>query len=78
MDKKSNIKRKRDDSNSSIVESSEETLFEHIAVKKFCILHDKCSHTTDKFKVLEAMVTKHKKGKLQTLCSGQERPKCFN
>ena len=59
--KKTNKKRKRDVSDSSVVESSEESIQDHCPIKKYCILHDKCSHSTDNCKDLRAMVSKHKK-----------------
>ena len=40
-------KRKREDSNSSVVESSKESTEARHPSKKYCILHGKCSHSTD-------------------------------
>ena len=62
-DKNSSQKRKREDSDSSVAESSEKSSVEHRLVKKYCILLGECIHTTDKFKALHAMVTKHKQKK---------------
>ena len=45
--KTSRKKRKRDDSDSSVVESSEEDTQARRPIKKYCILHGKCSHSTD-------------------------------
>ena len=61
--KKSTKKRKREDSDSSIVESSEEPFVECWPDWKYCILHGKCTHSTDNCKDLCAMVNKHKKKK---------------
>ena len=47
-DKKSSRNRKRADSNSRVIESEEESCVEHNLSKKYCILHEKCSHSTDK------------------------------
>ena len=58
--KKSTKKRKREDSNSSVVESSEESTEAHRPIKKYFILHQKCSHSTDSCKDLRAMGNKHK------------------
>ena len=54
--KKSNKKSKREDSNFSVVESSEECTEAHCPSKKYCISHCKCSHTTDNCKDLCAMI----------------------
>ena len=43
-------KRKRKDSGSSVVESSEESTEAHRPSKNYCILHGKCSHSTDSCK----------------------------
>ena len=52
---------KKDDSNSSVVESCEESLIKHRpAVKKYCTLYGKYSHTADKCKDLKDLVHKHK------------------
>ena len=40
-------KRKREDFDSSVVESSEESTEARYPSKKYCILHSKCSHSTD-------------------------------
>ena len=56
-------KRKREDSNSSDVESSEESTEALYASKKYCILHSKCSDSTDSCKDLRAMVNNHKQKK---------------
>ena len=56
-------KRKRQDSNSSVVESSEERTEASRPSQKSFILHSKCSHFTDSFKDLRALVSKHKQKK---------------
>ena len=52
-------KRPREDSNSSVVESSEKCTEARHPSKKYCILHDKCSHSTDSCIDLRAMINKH-------------------
>ena len=72
-------KRKREDSDSSAVKSSEESKVERHPNKKYCILHDKYSHSTDRCKDLRAMINKHKqKKKNQDLLKEQQGAKCFN
>ena len=56
-------KRKQEDSDSSVVESSEESTKARHPNKKYCILHGKCSHSTESCKDLRAMVNKHKQKK---------------
>ena len=56
-------KRKREDSDSSVVESSDESTEARCTVRKYCILHGKCSHSTYNYKDLRAMVNKHKQKK---------------
>ena len=56
-------KRKREDSDSSIVESSEESTEARRPTRKYCILHRKCTHSTDNCNDLRAMVKKHKQKK---------------
>ena len=56
-------KRKREDSISSVVESSDESTEARSSSNKYCILHGKCSHSTDSCKDLRAKVTKHKQKK---------------
>ena len=51
-DKRSIKKRKQEDSNTSVVESSKDSSVEHKPIKKYYILHEKCSHTADKYKDL--------------------------
>ena len=59
--KKSHKKRKREDSDSSVIESSKESTEARRQIRKYCILHGKCSHSTDNCKDLRAMVKKHRK-----------------
>ena len=47
-DEKSTKKRKQEDSNSRVVGSSKDSSVEYRKIKKYCTLHRKCSHTTDK------------------------------
>ena len=56
-------KRKREDSDSSVIESSDESTEARFPTRKYCILHGKCSHSTAYYKVLRAMVVKHKQRK---------------
>ena len=42
-----------------VVESSEESTKAYRPSKKYCILHGKCSHSTESCKDLHAMVNKH-------------------
>ena len=58
-ERKSIKKRKQEDSNWS----SEFNSVEYKAIKNICILHEKCSHLTDNWKDLLAMVNKHKQKK---------------
>ena len=53
-------KRKREDFDSSIIESSEESTVELSPNRKYCILHGKFTHSTDNCKDLCAMVSKQK------------------
>ena len=53
-------------SDSSVVESSEESTEARRLNKNLCILHGKCSHSTDNCKNLRAMVSKHKQKKKKT------------
>ena len=53
-------KRKREYSDSSVVESIEESTEARHPTRKYCILHGKCSHSTDNYKDLRAMVNIHK------------------
>ena len=55
--------RKRNDSDSSVVESSKESSEELQSVEKYCILDGKCSHATNKCKNPKALPNKHKKRK---------------
>ena len=72
--KRSLKKRKREDSDSSVVESSDESTDNRRPVRKYCILHGKCSHFTDNCKDLRAMVLKYKqrKNKFQKLRKEQQ------
>ena len=75
-DKKSAKKSKQVDSDSSVMEYSQETSLKHKQVKKYCILHGKCSHTIDKCKELHAMLNKHKQKKKRiTYLRGRETRK---
>ena len=56
-------KKKRDDSDSSVVESSDESTDVRRPTRKYCILHGKCSHSTENCKDLHAMVVKRKQKK---------------
>ena len=74
-------KRKREDSDSIVVESSKESTEACHPSKKYCILHDKQSHSTDSCKDLRAMVNKHKqenKKKIQELQKEQQGAKYSN
>ena len=46
-----------------MVESSEESIEARHPIRKYCILHGKCSHSTDNYKDLRAMVNNHKQKK---------------
>ena len=61
--KKSHKKRKREDSEPNVVESSKESTEARRPTRKYCILHGKCSHSTDNYKDLRTMVIKHKQKK---------------
>ena len=50
----------REDSDSSVVESSEESTEARRLTRKYYILNRKCSHSTDDCNDLCAMVVKHK------------------
>ena len=52
-----------EDSDSSVLESSEESTDARRPIRIYCILHGKCSHSTDNCKDLRAMVNKHKQKK---------------
>ena len=54
---------KREDSDSSVVESIEESTETRRPSKTYCILHGKGSHSMDSCKDLHAMVNKHKQKK---------------
>ena len=62
-DEKSNKKRIRDNFDTSVVESGEESAVDHRQVKKYSMLQGKCSHTTGNSKDLKPLVNKHKKKK---------------
>ena len=51
---------KQEESDSSVVESSEESTVGCRTSKKYCILNGKCSHSMGNCKVLRSMVIKHK------------------
>ena len=59
-------KRKQQESDSSVVESRKESTEARWTSKKYCILHGKCSHSSDRCKNLRAMVNKHKQKKKKT------------
>ena len=61
--KHSSNKPKGEDSDSSVIESSEEYSVECKPNRKYCVLHVKCSHSTDYCKDLCAMINKHKQEK---------------
>ena len=61
--KKSHKKRKREDSDTSVVESSKESTDARRPNKKYCILHSKCSYSTNNCKALCALVNKQKQKK---------------
>ena len=79
---KSSLKKKNlDDSNSSIVESSEESTLDRWTIMKYYILHKKCIHNTYKYIDLFSLISKNKQKneeKLHIIHSGQERAKCYN
>ena len=56
-------KRKQEDSDPSVVESSEESFAGHHPKRKHYILHGKCCHSTDSCKDLRAMINKNKQKK---------------
>ena len=60
---KSTKKRKREDSDLSIVESREKFSLERLSNRKYCILHGKCNHSTDNCKDLCEMINKSKQKK---------------
>ena len=64
--KKSHKKRKKEDTNSGVVESSKESTETRRPIRQYWILHGKCSHSTDNYKDLRAMVNKHKQKKKKT------------
>ena len=68
-------KRKKEDFNSIVVESSEESTKALRPSKKYCVLHGKCSHSTDCGKEFCAMVNKRnkKRKKIQKLQKEQQR-----
>ena len=65
-------KRKIEDPDFSVVESSEESTKACSTSKKHYILHGKCSHSMDSYKDLHAMVNKRRR-KLQKLHKEQQR-----
>ena len=56
-------KRKREDSDFSVVESKKESYVERHPKSKYCILHGKRNHSTDSYWDLFAMINKHKQKK---------------
>ena len=75
---KKNQKRKREHSNSSAVEFSKESTEARRPNKKYCILDGKCSHYTDSYKDLRAMVNKHKKKKKKNFSNNGKSIKELN
>ena len=61
--KKSQKKREREESNSSAVEFSKGSTEARRPMRRYCILHGKCSHSTDNCKDLRTMVKKQKQKK---------------
>ena len=53
-------KGKGEDSYFSVIESSKELTKARRPNKKYCILHGKCSYSTDNCKDLRTMISKHK------------------
>ena len=76
--RKNHKKRKREDSDSSVVESSEESTKASRPTRKYCILHGKCSHSTDYCKYLCAMVNNHKQRKKRNFKTYGENNKEIN
>ena len=70
--KKSTKERKREDSDSSVIEPSKESTEACHLSKNYCILHGKCSHSTDTCKDLCAMVksTNRRKRKISGTMEG--------
>ena len=52
-----------EDSDSSVVESSEKSSVEHRPNRKYCILYGKCSRLMDNCKDLRVVINKHKQKK---------------
>ena len=72
---KKNIKEwKQEDSDSSVIESSNECR----PNKKYCILHSKCSYSTDNRKDLHAIVINQKQRKKKTFRTYGESNKELN
>ena len=71
-------KRKREDSDSSVVESSEESTKGRRQSKKYCILHGKCLHFTANFKDLFAMLNMHKSKKKKSFRNYRKSNKELN
>ena len=76
--KKSTKTRKREDSDSSVIESSEQSTKARRPIKKYCILHGKCSHSTDNCKDLRAMVNKQKQKRKRVSWNYGKRKKELN
>ena len=72
----SNKKRKQADTDSSVVDFSEESSMEYKPIKKYCILYGKCSYSTD----LRDTVNKHKQKKRKSIMSYETsyKEKCAN
>ena len=75
ISKKSHKKREMEDPNSSVVESSKDSIKARRTNKKYCILHGKCSHFTDNCKDQRAMFSKHKQNLFFELWKEQQEAK---
>ena len=63
-----------DDCDSSVMVSSEESSIDYkLVAKNNCVLHEKCSHTTDNCKDLGSMNNKHKKKRKTSKCIHRAR-----
>ena len=71
-------KRSRAGFDSRFIESSEESAVECSPVKKYCILHGKCSYSTNNCKDLHAMVEVHKQKKKKNFKSYEKSERELN
>ena len=76
--KKTLKKSKREDSDSSVVESSKKSTKACHPTRKYCILHRKCSHSTDNCNYLRAMVKKYKQRKKKPFKNYVKNNKALN